>query len=281
MDVPGSPEVLQGRHLVWEIDGGWEQRLGYHDLAGGQTREIGWTHWNDFDYDASVSERFISWHNDVATECYARKAPWMEYHRIADAATERAGRVADPWSIGSPGRHVVTWTQPESRSDRELDGIPGADGWLLTYYAPACRGFDDLEAHLELALSDDPGANARLLAAARRARAAWEAGRVRDAAATSCALFRQLTGPDVPHLAPLSRQLVRGCVLSTALALGLVASEGACGIADNCPGVPNPMQDDFDNDGVGGACDVCPEFFDPQQLDSDGDGVGDLCEPLP
>jgi hypothetical protein len=63
---------------------------------------------------------------------------------------------------------------------------------------------------------------------------------------------------------------------------------------DNCPGVPNPGQEDNDGDGDGDACDAdddndgvddgednCPTTANPDQRDTDGDGVGDECDATP
>jgi hypothetical protein len=76
--------------------------------------------------------------------------------------------------------------------------------------------------------------------------------------------------------------------------------DGVTNAADNCPDQYNPLQDDFDQDGLGNVCDACtdtdgdafgnpgysvnlcdddncPFVFNPDQLDINGDGVGNAC----
>jgi MYXO-CTERM domain-containing protein len=54
--------------------------------------------------------------------------------------------------------------------------------------------------------------------------------------------------------------------------------DGICQGDDNCPEVPNPDQNDADEDNVGDACDNCPNAANPGQEDGDGDGDGDACD---
>jgi len=81
-------------------------------------------------------------------------------------------------------------------------------------------------------------------------------------------------------------------------------NDGYCNDSDNCPGVFNPNQEDFDSDGIGDVCDdctdtdgdhygnpgfsynTCPDdncpFIDNHtQDDSDNDNVGDACDDCP
>ncbi|GAB4367825.1 MAG: hypothetical protein Kow0062_00480 [Acidobacteriota bacterium] len=277
----GRVEALHGDALITREPLGWNDAVAHLDLATGEKRLIGWTHFSWFGPAVRVGGDYASWHNDTDTSCYDYWNSWMEIYRISERTTYRSGGFGYKYSAGTPADTVVAFVQPEDWGDVDLDGDGLQQSWLLSYYVPPCRDWDDLERHIALAATDDPAVNARLLGRLAALRALWDSGAVQAAAQAACTLYKGLTVPEEQGLEPLARKLVRGCALSTALSLGLIASEDACGVADNCPGVPNPMQIDEDDDGAGNVCDTCPGIFDPDQRDSDGDGRGDACDLCP
>jgi hypothetical protein len=60
-----------------------------------------------------------------------------------------------------------------------------------------------------------------------------------------------------------------------------VDGDGVVESIDNCPGAPNPDQEDDDRDERGDVCDNCPTVLNPGQADADGDDLGDACDCLP
>lgn len=54
--------------------------------------------------------------------------------------------------------------------------------------------------------------------------------------------------------------------------------DGIFDAGDNCPTVPNPLQEDNDNDLRGNVCDNCPNDVNFDQADNDNDGQGDVCD---
>lgn len=56
-------------------------------------------------------------------------------------------------------------------------------------------------------------------------------------------------------------------------------NDGINDLADNCPTVINPDQDDTDNDDIGNLCDNCTDTPNPDNSDHDNDGLGNLCNP--
>ncbi len=277
----GSFTGLAGDALIGLGSGGQNLMVRHLDLASGELRDVGWTHFSWFGSPARLHGDFVSWHNDANTTCYDGWNSWMEVYRVSERTTFSTGGFGYKYTAGSPADTIVAFTQPEGWGFRDLDGDGKQHSWLLSYYVPPCRDLDDLERHIELAATTDPSVGALLLDRLATLRRLWKQGALRPAAGTACTMYKSLTIPEESGLEPLSRKLVRGCTLSTALTLGLIDSEDACGVEDNCPGVPNPMQIDEDDDGAGNACDTCPNWFDPLQLDTDGDGRGDACDACP
>jgi hypothetical protein len=250
------------------------------DLAAGTVSSIGESsYWYGFNLNPELSDDLVGWQSTLH-ECYDFFAHPIEIHRISEGTTYATKGGVSKFDQARPGEHVVAFTQREWGL-RELDGRPGLEGRVLSYYVPPCRDLDDLEMHIRLAATRDEAARSALLDRLADLRALLAAGAVREAGGAACTLYKGLAIPEEGGLAPLSRQLVRGCALSAALSLGWIETEDACGFADNCPGVPNPMQVDEDDDGAGNLCDVCPGFHDPPQSDRDGDGRGDVCDLCP
>lgn len=57
--------------------------------------------------------------------------------------------------------------------------------------------------------------------------------------------------------------------------------DGIATVCDNCPTLPNPVQQDGDHDTIGDACDNCPTVANATQADADADGHGDACDCAP
>jgi Thrombospondin type 3 repeat len=68
---------------------------------------------------------------------------------------------------------------------------------------------------------------------------------------------------------------------SVTLLYDATTNQSQLGLADNCPGVPNPDQLDDDDDTRGNACDNCPTVPNADQRDFDADSVGDACDNCP
>ena len=57
--------------------------------------------------------------------------------------------------------------------------------------------------------------------------------------------------------------------------------DGVGDLCDNCLATPNPSQDASDQDSLGDACDNCIFVLNDDQLDGDGDTLGDVCDDCP
>lgn len=276
LGIDGNPLDLEGRYLHYGSLEFFHFDATLLDLETGRSVVAGRTHASQFE------DGYASWHNDADTSCYRWWAPWMEYHRASSGRSYLLDAPADKFSHGVTDGRLLSFVQSEYYARRDIDGEPGVtSGRTLTYYVPPCESWEDLDRHVALAAARTPDARDRLETATRRVKLAYEDGRVADAGADLCSLVTRFRHPSQSELFEPSATIIAGCLTSTALALGIVPSEDTCTGLDNCPGVPNPMQDDLDGDGAGGVCDVCPEVFDPDQLDTDGDGAGDACDLCP
>ncbi|MBW2420099.1 MAG: hypothetical protein JRH19_16270, partial [Deltaproteobacteria bacterium] len=66
--------------------------------------------------------------------------------------------------------------------------------------------------------------------------------------------------------------------LTTLNTVADVDGDGVIEVEDNCPGFPNPGQENGDPDAFGDVCDNCPSLGNSSQADLDGDGIGDACD---
>jgi hypothetical protein len=57
--------------------------------------------------------------------------------------------------------------------------------------------------------------------------------------------------------------------------------DGVPNCSDNCPMTGNATQLNSDGDRLGDACDNCPSVSNSSQVDTDGDGIGDACDNCP
>ncbi len=57
-----------------------------------------------------------------------------------------------------------------------------------------------------------------------------------------------------------------------------IDGDGHADADDNCPTVPNPLQENSDTDDHGDVCDNCVDVDNNTQTDVDGDGAGDACD---
>jgi alpha-mannosidase len=83
---------------------------------------------------------------------------------------------------------------------------------------------------------------------------------------------------DVAPLTPSSGQIPVSIGAHAMKTIRFLPTRLDDGPDDNCPGRPNPDQQDGDGDDVGDACDNCPAVVNLAQDDADEDGIGDACD---
>lgn len=201
--------------------------------------------------------------NDANVQAYLR---WIRNrYRYTDISTE---------SVGWPSHYYYLWSSSKAYAFLEESGATPDPGNL----APADLGTlppASAPAYARRQLHRDPATDVR-----PAPRGAGGAGYYTGETARwyydySYALMTQ-QGADGHFNSPsggwdyYSDQSYALLVLQRSVGGGCIDSDddGICDSEDNCPAVPNPGQEDSNNNGVGNACEVGPVACD---VDSDGD----------
>jgi hypothetical protein len=93
---------------------------------------------------------------------------------------------------------------------------------------------------------------------------------------------QQLCFPKQPSPGPVDRccngDRYTTCEIEGYVTTGDRDGDGRVDTVDNCPGRPNPQQENQDGDDWGDVCDNCPDFASPDLSDRNNNGQGDVCE---